>query len=149
MKYRIGSAGATGKTIYLRVDKGERVIETVRALCEELGVLGGTFSGIGACCAVDVRTWIPERADYVGHEYEGMIEMVSLSGNVTRDREGRVRTHAHGVFSRLDAQGRPEVLAGHLADATIGYTGEIAIVPAAEPIDIEFDEAAGIDVWSL
>ena len=149
MQYRIDGVSVPARTVCLRVDKGERVLETVQSLCEQLGIRGGTFTGIGACSEVDVRTWIPERADFTSHVYTGTIEMISLDGNISRDRDGGVRLHAHGSFSYLDEGGRLAVFAGHLADATIGYTGELAITTSSEPIDVTFDEHAGIDVWDL
>ena len=144
MQYR-----TDGATTYLRIDKDARVFEAISTFCAEHGIAGGHFQGIGACSEVTVATWIPELGDYKNHEYKGMIEMVSLMGNVSRNRDGSPRLHAHASFSMLNEADQPVVFAGHVREVTIGYTAELALTPAARPIDITFDERAGIDVWNL
>lgn len=134
---------------YVRVDKGEEVLETVKAVCAREGIGGGFFQGIGACSRVVVSTWIPEKQDFIDHVYEGTIEMITLSGNVTRDGEGAPRLHVHGTFSMLGDDGEPRVFAGHVQSVEIGYTGEIVLVRSGFPIECMFDPAVGIDVWDL
>ena len=36
-------------TIYLRIEKGENVIETIKKLCKKDAVYEGYLQGIGAC----------------------------------------------------------------------------------------------------
>lgn len=68
-------------SIYLRVDKGENVTETLKAVCKKEGIYGGYFQGIGACATATLSTYIPEQNDFIDHKIFGMLEMVSLMGN--------------------------------------------------------------------
>lgn len=136
-------------TIYLRVDKGENVTETIKKVCKKEGVYGGYFQGIGACGTAILSTYIPERNDFTDHEISGMLEMVSLMGNISMDCDNQPALHSHAVFSYLNQAGEIAVTAGHLKEANIGYTGEIIIHPADDTIGRRFDANAGIEVWKL
>ncbi len=118
--------------IYLRLDKGEEVVDTIKKLCEKEQLEGGYFQGIGACGRVVLATWIPEKEDFIHHRLRGMLEMISLTGNVSIDQNGKAFSHSHGVFSYLKDNGEIAVAAGHLEEAEISYTGEIILTPAEE-----------------
>ena len=135
--------------IYLRVDKGENVTETIKEVCKKEGIYGGYFQGIGACSTATLSTYIPEQNDFIDHEISGMLEMVSLMGNITIDCNNQPFLHSHAVFSYLNQGGEIAVAAGHLKEAKNGYTGEIIITPAGDTIGRQFDENAGIEVWRL
>lgn len=135
--------------IYLQIDKGEEVIETIKKVCEKEQVEGGHFQGIGACGRAVLSTWIPEKQDFIHHTISGMLELVSLTGNISTDRNGKPFAHSHAVFSYLKENGEVAVVAGHLEEAEISYTGEIILTPAEAKIERTFDENAGIDVWKL
>lgn len=135
--------------IYLRIDKGEEVVETIKKVCEKERVEGGYFQGIGACGRAVLATWIPEKEDFIHHTLTGMLEMIFLSGNISTDQNGQPFSHSHAIFSYLKDNGEVAIAAGHLEEAEISYTGEIVITPAEEKIGRMFDEDAGIDVWKL
>ena len=136
-------------TIYLRIDKGEDVLEAINKVCKKEHVEAGYFQGIGACEKAVLSTWIPEKEDFVHHTITGMLEMVSLIGNVSTDKDGEPFSHSHAVFSCLKNNGEITVVAGHLKEAEISYTGEIVLTLSDEKISRMFDAKAGIDVWQL
>lgn len=133
--------------IYIRIDKGEEVCQAITAVCQKEHIGGGAYQGIGACDQVTLSTYLPQRQAFVDHSLSGMLEMISLMGNVSSDERGKPFLHAHAVFSYLKDDGGIAVAAGHLKEARIGYTGEIVLRPAEARIDRAFDEGAGIDVW--
>lgn len=135
--------------VYLRVDKGEEVLAAIKEVCQKEKIEGGYFQGIGACGQTVLSTWIPEREDFIQHNLSGMLEMISLMGNLSVDGKGESFSHSHAIFSYLKEDGEIGIIAGHLESAEISYTGEIIIVPAQEKIGRVFDEKAGIEVWSL
>ena len=135
--------------IYIRIDKGEDVVETILSVCEKEKLTGGHFQGIGACDFVAVSTYIAEKQEFVDHTRTGMIEMISLMGNISSDDEGKLYQHSHAVFSYLNEDGEQAMIAGHLKEARIGYTGEIILTPSEEKIGRMFDSRIGIDVWKL
>ena len=136
-------------TFYIRVDKGENVTGSIIEVCKREKIQAGYFQGIGACDLVDLSTWIPERNDFTDHQLTGMLEMVSLTGNITTDADDKPFLHSHATFSYLNQEGEIVLTGGHLKEARISYTGEIILNPADEVIGRVFDENAGIEVWKL
>ena len=136
-------------TVYIRIDKDETVVQTILSVCRKENIRGGHFQGIGACSTATIATYIPERNDFVDHTISGMIEMISLMGNISIDDKDEPFQHSHTVFSYLKDNGEIAVVAGHLKEAQIGYTGEIVLTPAEEKIGRVFDTRTGIDVWKL
>lgn len=135
--------------ICLRVDPGESLCAVILEVLQREKVRGGWLQGIGACDAARLSTYLPEKNEFVSHRLSGMLELVSLSGNASTAQDGRPFLHAHAVFSYLDESGAPRIAAGHLEDARVSYTGEVAIFTAPEKIGRRFDAGAGIDVWDF
>lgn len=134
-------------SFYLRIDKDEKVVETIKELCRREKIQAGYFQGIGACGTAVISTHIPEKEDFIDHSISGMIEMISLLGNISTEDDDQPFLHCHAVFSYLKDDGEIAVTAGHLKEAVISYTGEIVISAAEEKIGRTFDPRAGIDVW--
>lgn len=136
-------------TMYIRIDKGEEFVQKILEICEKEKIYGGYIQGIGGCDKVIFSTYIQEKAEFVDHIITGMVEVVSLMGNISQDNNGKPFLHCHGIFSYLKDTGEIAVTAGHLKEAHISYTGEIILTIAGEKIGRMFDEKAGIDVWKL
>ncbi|NLA47987.1 MAG: DNA-binding protein [Bacteroidales bacterium] len=134
---------------YIRIDKGENVTDCITDVCLREKIQSGYFQGIGACDQVELSTWIPEKNDFTNHYINGMLEMVSLTGNITTGTDNALFLHSHATFSYLNEQGDIILTGGHLKEARISYTGEIILNPADEKIGRMFDEDAGIEVWKL
>lgn len=143
MDYRRGE-----KSIYLRIDKHEEAVKTLIKLCRLEKIEGASLQGIGACDKVVIATYIPEQATYQDDVYTGMIEMVNLTGNISTESDGAPAFHGHGVFSFVN-DGHVVVVAGHVKEAHISYTGEIVLDVFDHKIERMFSEPAGIDVWKL
>ncbi len=134
--------------IYLRIDKGEDILETIKEVCKKESVFGGCFQGIGACGKTILSTYIPEDNDFIEHTYEGLLELVSLMGNISEDNDKKLFIHAHAAFSSL-YDGEVKLVAGHLKEALVSYTCEVIITKAENTIGRIFDDVAGIEVWKL
>lgn len=135
--------------IYLRVDKDEELFDAILKTCQKYNVKGAIFNGIGAFSKAIVGTYIPEKNDFQLHEKDGMLEMISLTGNVFVSHN-KLDKHAHGLFSYLD-KGNIKYFGGDLKKAYVMYTGEIVITPIADNFELtkKFNPSVGIDVWNL
>lgn len=139
----------TNGDIYLRIDKDEKIAETIKTVCEKEMIYGGHFRGIGACDTATMSTYLPYKNDFTDHTISGMIEMISLIGNISVDSNNEPFLHSHAVFSYLNNNGEIVVTAGHLKEANISYTGEIVITPISDVISRKIDSKTGIEVWKL
>jgi predicted DNA-binding protein with PD1-like motif len=135
-----------GDRILIRIDKDEEIVQTILDVCRKEAVRGGVFAGIGGCDWANVGSYIPEKGTFKDHEVAGVLEMVSLNGNVTEE-DGELSVHAHVAFSSFDNDTCTTV-AGHLLGAHVCYTAEI-LLTVTEPIGKVFDPRAGIMVWDL
>lgn len=140
----------SGNCIYARFDKGDEILSGILDICRRENVLSATFSGIGGCGEVSVGTLNPLNNEFIAHNRNGTLEMVSLNGSVTSDEENNLYQHSHALFSYLDDDGNSCVLGGHLQKAVISYTAEIVISAVQNGVIKRMkDPKTGIMVWKL
>ena len=135
---------AMGDGFCVRVIKDEEVIETLTAFMAEHGIGAGSILGIGAVKDVQLGYYELETKTYHRQDFEGDYELVNLSGNVSRV-DGKPFVHAHITMGARDFS----CYSGHLFRAVIAVTGEFIIRPMQGAIDRAFDEACGLNLWSL
>ncbi|MBQ7218421.1 MAG: DUF296 domain-containing protein [Ruminococcus sp.] len=133
---------------YVRLDKDDEVIASLISLCEKENIKVAQIQGIGGCEKAVVGVFDMDKKDYNRETVCGMLEMISLDGNVT-EYEGKPYIHAHATFAYHDESGQVRVLTGHLLEAVIGLTGEIILTPADGHITRRFVEDLGIRVWNF
>ncbi len=138
-----------GDTYYVRLDRGEEIVARILALCRAERVRSAVFSGIGGCSRAEIQTFIPEDGAFETRRLEGMLELVSLSGNVFADEEGGLHYHAHAVFSHK-ADGEHRVSAGHIKSIVVLYTAEIELRPVVGgEIRRRYDPETGTGFWDF
>lgn len=138
-----------GEYIYARFDKGDEVLDGILNICKKENILSAVFSGIGGCGDVTVSTFIPEKNDFVPHHKTGLLEMISVNGNISANDNDEIFEHTHAMFSYLE-NGDVKFLGGHLTRAVVSYTAEIEIRPVLNGvIRRKKDEMTGITVWNL
>ncbi len=131
-----------GSTYVVRLDAGEKIVETLKALCERDAIGGGFFSGLGAVDEAEIGHFDPAAKDYSWVKLSGPREIVSLSGNITKV-EGRPFIHAHiALGDHAFAVG-----GGHLKEAVVSVTCEVTLTRFRDDIGRTKDEASGF--WRL
>lgn len=133
---------------YVRLDKDDEVIASLIKLCKAENIKVAQIQGIGGCEKAVVGVFDLDKKDYNRETVCGMLEMISLDGNVT-EYEAKPYIHAHATFAYHDESGQARVLTGHLLEAVIGLTGEIIVTPADGHITRRYDEELGIRVWNF
>ena len=138
-----------GEAYYLRVDRGEEVISSILDVCRKEGLASVTFSGIGGCSSAEIQTFIPEEGAFETRQLAGMLELVSLIGNVISDEQGELHTHAHAAFAHKEGD-EHHVSAGHVKSIVISYTAEIEIRPViGGRIMMKHDPETGTGFWDF
>jgi predicted DNA-binding protein with PD1-like motif len=132
--------------VLIRIDRDEDILQTILAICAKEDISGAVFTGIGACGRAVLSTYLPEENSFLDREVEGMLDLISLNGNISMEHRVR-REHTHAVIScRMD--GENKVLAGHLTCAVVRYTAEI-LMTVTSPIHRKYDSVTGITVLDL
>jgi predicted DNA-binding protein with PD1-like motif len=162
-----------GDNYYIRMDRGDEIIGNLLSICEKESIPSAVFSGIGGCQSAELQVFIPETGSFETEQLEGMLELVSLNGNVVRDDDGQLFHHTHALFSfkggtrdvdnivggyqdgqhglratLLPSGGR--MAGGHLKATTVLYTAEIELRPTVGgAIGRKFDPETGTGFWEF
>ena len=131
-----------GSTYIVRLDAGERIVETLKALCERDAIGGGYFHGLGAVGEAEIGHFDPASNTYSWMKVPGPSEIVSLCGNITTV-EGRPFLHAHIALG----DDTFAVRGGHLKEAVVSATCEVTLVRFRDDIARTKDAATGL--WRL
>ena len=136
----------TENKYFLRVDKGEELVSSILSLCEKEGIKTAYFQGIGACDRVVCQTLDLSTHDFINHEKTGMLEMISLLGNIAPDDNGDLSFHAHASFSYIEGE-EVKLFGGHLKEGYICYTGEIIVSPVE--LNLKRSKESGMNIWKF
>lgn len=109
-------------TYIVRLNKGEEVIESLKELCKNENIELAEITGLGASDFVEIGVFNVNTKEYNTKVFEGMFEITSLVGNVTR-KESEVYLHIHINFGDEDGM----VKGGHLVKSKISATSEIIV----------------------
>lgn len=115
---------------YIRADKGDEIISTILEVCKREGIRSATFYGIGGCGEAVIQVFDADTGTFSSERHEGVLELVSLAGNVIDGGEAGRCWHAHALFSYRDGD-EHRIASGHLKSATVRYTAEIELRPVA------------------
>ena len=111
----------SGDDLFVRVDPGEEIHESLQALADEVGFnAAAVTSGIGRT-RENVYGYMNEQGVYIRRKLELGSELVSLSGNIARKQDGSAFTHIHCCWSDDDNN----VHAGHMFSSTVAVVAEI------------------------
>ena len=149
-----------GETYYIRMDRGDEIIGNILEICRKESIPSAIFSGIGGCSSAELQVFIPERlrvgdgtsgmtGSFETEQLEGMLELVSLNGNVVSSDDGQLYHHTHALFS-FKKDGQHGMAGGHLKSTTVLYTAEIELRPTiGGAIGRKFDPETGTGFWDF
>lgn len=138
-----------GDTYYIRVDKNEEIIKSIIDVCRKEGIMSAVFSGIGGCKEAEIQTFIPENGTFETEVLNGMLELVSLNGNIITDDDGNYFHHTHAMFT-YKKESEHKTSGGHIRSVTVLYTAEIELRPVVGgEIKRKYDPETGTGFWDL
>ena len=113
------------------------------------GIASAIFTGIGGCSEAEIQTFLPKEGRFETNCLKGMLELVSLNGNVVTDEQNEYFHHTHAVFSYKEGD-LHRMAAGHIRSITVLYTAEIELRPVVGGvIKRKFDPETGTGFWDL
>ena len=133
-----------GSSYIVRLDAGEKIIETLRALCERDAIGSGFFQGLGAVNEAELGHFDPATGDYSWTKLIGPYEIVSLYGNITVV-DGKPFIHAHASLGDKSFA----VRGGHLREAVVSVTCEVTLTLFRDDIGRKKDAATGLFLLDL
>jgi len=133
-----------GQVYFIRLDAGEKIIESLRSLCEQDKITAGFFNGLGAVREAELGWFDGEVKDYRVLRVQEPCEIISLYGNVSV-LDGRPFLHSHIALGG----GAFGVRGGHLREAVVSATCEITLTRFFDEIGRKKDEATGLFLLDL
>jgi predicted DNA-binding protein with PD1-like motif len=128
----------------LRLERGEEVMESLKAFVVREALPGGTIAGLGAADEMTVAFYDLAAKEYRPYLHAGRIEILSIAGNVAwRASEPVVHVHVTA------AEEKKGVFGGHLVSARVAATVEIDVDPRAERIERKLDPEIGLPLLDL
>ena len=100
----------------MSIPEGKDIVKEIVKFCEEIGVMSGEGTGIGALTNVEIGYFDRKRKEYIREEINEQVELLSCIGNITM-KEGKPFTHLHVVLGKRDFS----VVGGHL------FRGEVFV----------------------
>ncbi len=131
-------------TYMLRIDKGEEILQSLTALCEKEDIRLAEVSAIGAVDKAAVGVYDLEQQAYHREDLEGLMEIASLQGSVTR-MNGKPYIHLHTTLA--DQQNKTH--AGHVIELRVGATCEMFVRTLPGEVIRKQDEEVGLNLWNF
>ena len=133
-----------GTSFMVRLERGEKVIETLLAFCEGEKIKGGYFNGLGAAGEVELAHFSLVTKKYTILNLSGQYEITGLHGNIST-MEGKPYIHSHITVG----DGQFHSLSGHLKEAVVSATCEIIVVRLEAEIGRAKDGETGLNLLAL
>ncbi|MHA1198528.1 MAG: PPC domain-containing DNA-binding protein [Candidatus Heimdallarchaeaceae archaeon] len=114
------------KVHFLRLMKGEDLLESIIKYCKEKNISSGSIQGIGAISNPSIGYYDLENKTYLTNNYDFNAELVNCSGNIATNKDtGEIIAHLHMVVG--DPKG--QTYGGHVMPKNrISVTGEFIIL---------------------
>ncbi len=133
-----------GNGYYVRIDKGEEIIKSLFKMCRKTGMKSGLISGLGSVSNAKLGLFDVEKKQYIEKEFEGIFEIASMNGNISR-MDKKPYLHIHAVLSDREFQ----TYGGHLAEAVVAATCEVVAVPFEGKVGRRFDGEIGLNLLDI
>lgn len=125
----------------IRLNKDEEILTSLKEICKKENVQVAEITGLGASNLVEIGVFNVNTKEYKTKIFEGMFEITSLVGNVTR-KDDEVYLHLHINFG--DEVGN--VRGGHLVRANISATCEIILRKINGQVGRKFNDEIGLNL---
>jgi predicted DNA-binding protein with PD1-like motif len=128
----------------IRIDRGEKIIESLFRFIDENNIKTGFFTGIGAVSHCTTKYYNYNTKEYIEQNFQQDLEITSLIGNVTMMNKNPI-IHAHIILGDPDMN----LKGGHLQEAIVGATCEIFFMEVSKTIKRKFDEETNLNFLDL
>ena len=133
-----------GDTLLVRLDRGEEILEQVKALALKENITLASVQALGAINDFTVGVYNVAEKKYYANDFKGSYEIVSLTGTIDT-MNGEFYTHLH--LSAGNDKG--EVFGGHLNRAVVSATCEMVVRLIDGKIDRKYDDVTGLNLFKF
>lgn len=131
-------------TYIIRLERGEKIIESVKSFCTENNIKCGYFFGIGALDEAELAHYIVDNKKYTSRIFKQPLEIANLTGNIT-SMQNKVYLHCHITLGDEEMR----AISGHLKEGNIAATCEIILVKLDMEINRKHDDFIGLNLLNI
>ena len=125
--------------VFIRLYKEENVNKKIKEACKKHDIKTAVvLSGIGQLKKITLG-FFKDKGNYTPKEFNFPLELLSLSGNICRDKEGYI-LHLHAVLGDEEKK----AIGGHFIDGQISVTGEIVLLKTKINVKRKIDKETGL-----
>ena len=131
-----------GGTYLVRMDRGEEVLASLKALCEKEDIRLAKVEALGAVDRAQVCLYDVSTKTFFKKDFDEPMEIGNLCGTVTR-KDGGAYLHLHVTLCdrELRAHG------GHAALLRVSATCEMTVTVIPGEVEREMDDRIGLNVF--
>ena len=133
-----------GDTYVVRMDRGEEILATLKALCEKENIRLAQVDALGAVDHVVVGVYDVPTKTYYKTEFNEPMEISNLCGTVSR-KDGQVYLHLHVTVCGKDMIAR----GGHANELRVSATCEMVVRTISGDVDRRLDENIGLNLFKF
>ena len=130
--------------IIARIDKGEEILEQLKAIAINENIKLASINAIGAVNDFTVGVYKTDEKKYCSNSFKGYYEITSRTGTIST-MNGEYYAHLH--MSAGNEKGA--VFGGHLNRAVVSATCELVITIIDGKVDRVYDEETGLNVFKF
>jgi uncharacterized protein len=132
------------KTYLIRLSKGEDVLETIKAFCNEHEIKNALVSALGSLENPTLAHYRMDTKKYSEKKLDGVFELTNLTGNIGILNDDIV-LHFHVTIADVDMQ----AFGGHLVQGNASATIELTLTTYPTTYSKRFNEEVGLKLWEL
>lgn len=125
----------------VRLERGEKVVESLKIWCGENSIEGGFLVGLGAVDEVELAHYDVETKTYSTVKFGEPFEVTNLTGSIGIGEQ--LVVHAHISLGRKDMS----MVGGHLVEARVSGTMEMWVMASEDVWRKVKDEKTGLWVF--
>ena len=131
-------------TYFVRLDRGEEVMESLAALCRKENIALAQVDGLGAVDMATVCVYDVPTKTFFRKTFEEPMEISNLCGTVTQ-MNGEVYLHIHATVcdGQLNAHG------GHVNALRVAATCELTVRTVPGQVGRVHDDHIGLNIFSF
>lgn len=133
-----------GDTYFVRLDRGEEVLDRLTALCRKEGITLAQVDGLGAVDEATVCVYDVLSKQFFRKTFSEPMEISNLCGTVTQ-MNGEVYLHIHATVcdGQLNAHG------GHVNALRVSATCELTVRVVPGSVGRVHDDKIGLNIFSF
>jgi predicted DNA-binding protein with PD1-like motif len=130
-----------GFNYIVRLERGEKLVESLVKLVKEKEIKGAWVSGLGAVEWVELGFYNLDTGEYEWKKLDERLELTGMTGNIAWQNDEPV-FHMHGTFGEKDLS----IHGGHVKEAEVAGTVELFIHMTYKPLSRKKDTATGLNL---